>query len=140
MYCMIHIQNPAYYCKSRHLGILWHILCAFSEPCHIQNLVYINLVYLKPNIYLELCQGIFWHILNILRTLPYPEFCHIKDPRHIQNLVYLGTFRHIQTYLMMVIISLKFMNHGIQRIQRPAAANEKRQSNEHARFLYRQIM
>ena len=35
------------------------------------------LAYLKPNIYLELCQGIFWHILNISRTLPYSEFCHI---------------------------------------------------------------
>ena len=34
---------------------------------------------------------------------------------------------------------LKFMNHGIQHIQLPAAGNEKRLSNEHEHYLYRQI-
>ena len=31
------------------------------------------------------------------------------------------------------------MDHGIYRIKRPAAANEKRLSNEHAHYVYQQI-
>ena len=34
---------------------------------------------------------------------------------------------------------LKFMNHGMQRIWRPVAVNEKQLSNEHACYAYRQI-
>ena len=69
IYCMIHIQNPICYHKFRHIQtyshsiqtysvILWH-----SEHLYIPNCATIRiLAYLKPKIYLELCQGTFWVI------------------------------------------------------------------------------
>ena len=48
--------------------------------------------------------------------------------------IYLFIYLFIHSF-----IHLKFMDHGIQRIKRPAAANEKRLSNEHAHYVYQQI-
>ena len=42
-------------------------IVANLEPCVTQNpATFRILAYLKPNIYSELCQGIFWHTQNIV--------------------------------------------------------------------------
>ena len=92
MYCMIHIQDPIYYPKLKHVHIFNHIV-AYLEPC-------VTLVYLEP------CHiqnpGIF-RTQDILRSLSrhilaYSERCVMLaywEPCHIQNFV---TFR-ISVYL-----------------------------------------
>ena len=84
---------------------------SYLESWHVQNLRYIhNSVKAYCDIFRTLCNaGI------LLRTLPYSEFWHIQDPKHIQNPVYISTFRHIQTYLIVIVIIRLTFLHTFQR-------------------------
>ena len=125
--CMIHIQNPVYYCKFRHVQaysrLLRHIQpycgifktlrnsCIFrtlpySETWHIQNTRYIHNS-------LKLCSGIFRTLCNARILTP----CHVQNFAIFRILAYLGPeayseyclFKHIQAYsIMIVVITLTF--------------------------------
>ena len=87
MYCMIHIQNPAYYRKFGHSQAYSCLIKTYLEPCvtlAIQNsAVFRILACLESKIYSELkaYSGIFRTLCNtrIKRTLPYSELCHIQN-------------------------------------------------------------
>ena len=115
----MHIQNPVYYRKFRHIqaylrpvqrysGKLWHIYNPL-QLLHIQNPAIFRMqAYLEPKIYANFCQGIFWHIQNarILRTLPYSELGHIQD-----RVIFRILFIQAQIYsIMIVIITLTFFH------------------------------
>ena len=99
---MLHIQNPVYYRRFRHIKAYLEpcVTLAYSEPCHIQT----------PGIFRT--QDIFrtrsWHILVYSErclTLPYWE------PSHIQNTFYTEQFLHnIQAYSVMIVtITISFL-------------------------------
>ena len=106
MYCIIHSQNPVYYYKFRH-ALVRHIqpLCdIFRTLCN--SCIFRILAYLKPKIYPEFCQGIFWHIQNDVYLL------HIESPAIFRTLPYLGPqaysgsclYRQIQVYLIIIVL------------------------------------
>ena len=96
MYYVIHIQNPVYYRKFRHIQtyslILWHTprtLCKSSKPCHFQN----PGAYLEPKIFRTLSRHILTYPERCV-TLAYLEPCHIQNFAIFRILAYL----HIQAY------------------------------------------
>ena len=75
MYCIIHIQNPAYYCKFRYSGIFTsdsdlfsHIVAylkpcvtfVYSKSCHIQNPGIF-----RTQVIFRTISKTFWHILVV---------------------------------------------------------------------------
>ena len=121
MYCMMHIQNTAFYRKFKHWGIFTSYSGIFSrivvylepcgtfgysEPCHFLNPGIFRNQDRRCKIYSELCQGIAWQF----RILSYWELCNIQNfclfrTRGIFRILNIDTFRHIQAYSIMIVIT-----------------------------------
>ena len=80
--------------KFRYIVVYLELCVAHGLPA-----IFTSLAYLKPEIYSELCQSIFWHIQNAIRY-------HVQNFTIFRILAYLGPkaysesclFRHIQAY------------------------------------------
>ena len=86
------------------------VFLAYSESFHIQN----PGIFRTENIFRTLPRHILAHILAFWKNCFIQNFdiCRIsllRNSRHIQNAVYLGTFRHIQTYSIMITLTF-FLN------------------------------
>ena len=96
------------------------VILAYSESSHIQN----PGIFRTQDIFRTISRqfsGIFSRLCNARKTCFVQNFdifriSAFRNSRHIQNLVYLGTFRHIQTYSVM--ITLTFFLHFVQSCQR----------------------
>ena len=91
------------------------VISAYSEPFHIQN----SGILRTQDIFRILSRHILLYSVGCV-TLAFWKNCFIQDfaifrisalrnSRHIQNPVYLGTFRHIQTYSIMITLSFFFI-------------------------------
>ena len=99
------------------------VIPAYSEPLHIQN----PGIFRTQDIFRTLSRHIlaysvgcetlgFWKTSFIQNFAIIFRTSALRNLRHIQNPVYLGTFRHIQTYSIM--ITLTFFLHFFHTFQR----------------------
>ena len=70
------------------------VILAYSEPCYIQD----RGIFTTQDT-LAFWKTCFIQHFAIIRILA------LRNSRHIQNPVYLGTFRHIQTYSIMITLT-----------------------------------
>ena len=91
------------------------VISTYSEPFHIQN----PGIFRTQDILRTLSRHILAYSVDCI-TLAFWKTYFIQDfaifrisalrnSRHIQNPVYLGTFRHIQTYSIMITLSFFFI-------------------------------
>ena len=81
----------------------------YSEPCHVQN----PYIFRTRDIFRTLSRDILAYSKCCV-TLAHWEPCHIQN----FNTVYLGTFRHIQAYSIMAVITLTFLVFCMQYFSR----------------------